>query len=509
MTTNTGTRAGSSTGIDGPHPATSEGERNMDSSSPPPETEDAVLDACTCGPLAPGAGAVGDNLPLLGATKPGVEVTVPELARRCGLGNTFALAVFFGVLALAALPALADDDAEANRMMVEAVGLIGAAEKEPSAEERFRLLRRAHELLTEIVERLPSTDLAVKLATGQRIGTVSLAEVREAMRRARAGGSAAPSAPARPGAPVHLWRHREAVVAAAWSANGGRVSAVSRDGAAVSRDMATGAELRRWRHRGGGGVAAAALSADGRRMLVASADGVAALYDTATAEVLARWQHDRRPEAVALFPRGRRAVVGLRSFVLLVDIGTLEVRHTWRHRAPVVSVALSPDGRRVLMGLAGGDGVLGDTATGAALRTWEHPGSGGGGLMAAAFSPDGRRVLAGAANQAAVLRDVRSGKLLHRWRTGYRVRSVAYSPSGRWVLTGDEGYEAELHEVETGRTLRKWRYDAPPEALAFSPDERRVLMGFADGAVIVCDLRLPRKKRRYVRTTLTPDGGCW
>ena len=77
------------------------------------------------------------------------------------------------------------------------------------------------------------------------------------------------------------------------------------------------------------------------------------------------------------------------------------------------------------------------------------------------------------------------------------------------MLTGDEGYEAELHEVETGRTLRKWRYDATVEALAFSPDERRVLMGFGDGVVIVCDLRLPRKKRRYKRTTLTPDGGCW
>ena len=422
-------------------------------------------------------------------------------------GSLFPLAL--AVFLLPALPALADDDAEANRLMVAAVGLIGAAEKEPSAEERFRLLWRAHELLTEIVERLPSTDLAVKLATGQRIGTVSLAEVREAMRRARAGGSAAPSPPARPGAPVHVWRP---------SRGGGRGRLVRERREGVGGEPGRGRRVARLGDRRGasqmaaprgGGVAAAALSADGRRMLVASADGVAALYATGTAEVLARWQHDRRPEAVALFPRGRRAVVGLRSFVLLVAIGSLEVRHTWRHRASVVSVALSPDGRRVLMGLAGGDGVLGDTATGAALRTWEHPGSGGGGLMAAAFSPDGRRVLAGAANQAAVLRDVRSGKILHQWRTSYRVRSVAYSPSGRWVLTGDEGYEAELHEVETGRTLRKWRYDAPPEALAFSPDERRVLMGFADGAVIVCDLRLPRKKRRYVRTTLTPDGGCW
>ena len=99
--------------------------------------------------------------------------------------------VFAVVIHLLALPALADDNAEANRLMVEAVGLIGAAEREPSAEERFRLLLRAHELLLDIVERLPSTDLAVKLATGQRIGTVSLAEVREAMDEARGAGAVA------------------------------------------------------------------------------------------------------------------------------------------------------------------------------------------------------------------------------------------------------------------------------------------------------------------------------
>ena len=37
----------------------------------------------------------------------------------------------------------------------------------------------------------------------------------------------------------------------------------------------------------------------------------------------------------------------------------------------------------MLMGLAGGEGVLGDAKTGATLAVWEHPGSGGGGLMSA------------------------------------------------------------------------------------------------------------------------------
>ena len=385
--------------------------------------------------------------------------------------------VFIVAVLLSAVPAFADDDAKANRLMVEAVGLIGAAEKEPSAEERFRLLHRARELLLDIVERHPSTGHAVKLATGQRIGTVSLAGVREALDEARAARAAAPPAAARrPGAPVHVWRHREAVLAVGWSANGARVSSVSRGGVAVTRDIATGAALHTWRH--GGGVAAAALSPDGRRMLTTDAGGVATLSDTGTGDVLARWQHDRKPSAVALSPRGRRALVALGdlgSFVLLVDTGTLEVLRTWRRRAPVTAVALSPDGRRVLMGLVGGEGVLGDAKTGATLAVWEHPGSGGGGLMSAAFSPDGRRVLTGAANRTAVLRDIRSGEVFHRWQTRYRVRSVAYSRSGRWVLTGDEGHEAKLHEVDTGRTLRRWRYAGPTSRRSPSP---RTIAGY-------------------------------
>ena len=310
--------------------------------------------------------------------------------------------VFAAAVALMALPAFADDDARAYRLMVEAVGLTAAAEREPSAQGRFRLLQRAHELLLDIVERHPSTDLAVKLATGQRIGTVSLAGVREALDEARvAGDAAAPLTTRRPGAPVRVWRHRKGVVAVGWSASGGRVSSVSRDGVAATRDIGTGATLHTWRYDGR--VTAAALSPDGRRMLTAGARGAVTLSDTANGETLTRWKHDHAPSTVALFPRGRRALVAVASAVMVGDTGTREELQSWRHLLPVTAVAVSPDRRRVLMGLAG---------------------------------------------------------------------------------------------------------KARVEALAFSPDERRVLMGFGDGAVIVCDLRLPGSKRRPTRTSLTPEGGC-
>ena len=77
-----------------PHDAASdEDARNPPSPAPPPAsslpsgTKDAALDAYAYGLLDPRAGASGENLSLLGAATLGIEVTVPELAHRCGLGN--------------------------------------------------------------------------------------------------------------------------------------------------------------------------------------------------------------------------------------------------------------------------------------------------------------------------------------------------------------------------------------------------------------------------------------
>jgi len=76
-----------------------------------------------------------------------------------------------------ALPALADDIGEANELLVEAVQLLQSAEGTTDAMERLKLSEEALGNLNEIVERYPSTDLAVKLITGQAIGSISMADV--------------------------------------------------------------------------------------------------------------------------------------------------------------------------------------------------------------------------------------------------------------------------------------------------------------------------------------------
>ena len=85
------------------------------------------------------------------------------------------------VLCLSVVPVAADDPVQANRLLVEAVQLIQAAEAEKAATEKLSLLESALAKLNEIVKGHPGTDLAVKLITGQEIGNLSLKSVKTAI----------------------------------------------------------------------------------------------------------------------------------------------------------------------------------------------------------------------------------------------------------------------------------------------------------------------------------------
>ena len=421
-------------------------------------------------------------------------------AERCigGIVKCILVVVF---LLLPFSSALADDTAEANRLMVEAVRHIQEADVEPSALGKFSLLKKAHDILMAIIERYPSTDLAVKLATGQRVGSISLEIVRKAMERAR------PPAGRKPGSPLYVWHLEGGVVALglppdrqwAWTAGG--------DGLVSLRDVTNGETLRTWRHPRR--PAAAAISPNGKRVITADRRGVVALVASRTGTVLRQWEHDRQVSSVALSRNRGKALVGAGNEALLVDIDALRILHIWRHRAPATVVAWSPDGRLILAGFADGKVLLGETRSGRTLHEWKHEGSGGGGVTSAAFSADGRRVLTGAANWRAEVRDTVTGRSLREWRVGKKVTSVALSRDGRWALTGDDGWEVELHDVQSGKTVRKWRYDSWPKAVAFSANGGQAFMGFADGAAILCEIQIPGKRRNYIRTFLTVESGCW
>ncbi len=91
------------------------------------------------------------------------------------------------VLAIgAAAPVRSADDAGANRLLVEAVALVEQAEAAEAPGDRAGLYRRALGVLDAIVADHPSSDLAVKLATGQSIGALERAEVERQWRLSQA-----------------------------------------------------------------------------------------------------------------------------------------------------------------------------------------------------------------------------------------------------------------------------------------------------------------------------------
>ena len=89
--------------------------------------------------------------------------------------------MLIAVLCVPSAPLAADDSTQANRLLVEAVKLIQTAGTKQTAGERLPLVESALAKLNEIVENHPSSDLAVKLITGQQIGDISLASVADAV----------------------------------------------------------------------------------------------------------------------------------------------------------------------------------------------------------------------------------------------------------------------------------------------------------------------------------------
>jgi len=87
-----------------------------------------------------------------------------------------------GALLFSAGSAIADDTSEANKLFVEAVKLVKSAANAEESEEQVAVLEEALGKLNEIVDDYPSSDLAVKLISGQRIGGISLDLIAEAIK---------------------------------------------------------------------------------------------------------------------------------------------------------------------------------------------------------------------------------------------------------------------------------------------------------------------------------------
>ena len=85
------------------------------------------------------------------------------------------------------VPVWADDAQEVNRLLVGTVKLVKEASSIDEATVAVGLLEEAMEHLNAIVDDYPGTDAAVKLATGEKIGNLSLDGVQFLLNMARLG----------------------------------------------------------------------------------------------------------------------------------------------------------------------------------------------------------------------------------------------------------------------------------------------------------------------------------
>ncbi|MDC0360831.1 hypothetical protein OAN80_03520 [Alphaproteobacteria bacterium] len=91
------------------------------------------------------------------------------------IGLSLMMATVSGALA-------SDDSAKANSLFVEAVQLIQTSQNILNDKEKLEQLDKALSKLNKIIDRYPSSDLAVKLISGQSIGNINLETVAESIK---------------------------------------------------------------------------------------------------------------------------------------------------------------------------------------------------------------------------------------------------------------------------------------------------------------------------------------
>ena len=89
------------------------------------------------------------------------------------------------LLCLSIVPAAADDPAEANRLLAEALKLMQAAEQDHKANHKLVKLESALAKLNQIMDNHPSSDLAVRLITHQEVGILSLSKLIDAIQKTK------------------------------------------------------------------------------------------------------------------------------------------------------------------------------------------------------------------------------------------------------------------------------------------------------------------------------------
>ena len=217
-------------------------------------------------------------------------------------------------------------------------------------------------------------------------------------------------------------------------------------------------------------------------MLSGSSDKTAKLWDRATGALIRNFVADGSVESVAFSPDGSRVLLAAgKSGVKLLDTATWAAIRTFEgHSGSVWSVTFSADGNRVLSGSDDKTIRLWDASTGGLVHTFNGHSAP---VRSVAFSRDGARVLSGSDDKTIKLWDAATGGLIRTFQ-GHsgRVRSVAFSGDGARVLSGGDDRTIRVWDASTGAPIGSFQvHSGSPSSVAFSADGDRVLSGSWDG----------------------------
>jgi WD40 repeat protein len=237
-----------------------------------------------------------------------------------------------------------------------------------------------------------------------------------------------------------------------------------------------------------------AFTPDGRRVAACSRDGAARIWDTATGELVAVLRDHDKVDHPAYFrvlfsDAGRRVITaGSDHNVRVWDVATGVVIHVLRgHKDEIYTIDITRDGRRIASGSLDDTVRLWDARTGqctAVVRARDD-------IYDVAFSPDGRQLASASNDQMAGIWDASSGAsvaILHGHTAC--VRSLAYSPDGRVLATGAmfPDNSVRLWDAETGSPLAVLSgHENEARYLAFSPDGSRLASASIDQTVRLWD----------------------